>query len=194
MNYNDYIVVINPSLQNTGFSLWDKYDENIWYPIWANNYNFEEYNWNIFKEKILKKIAMNCNKHEIIFTYDNFDLYIERGIFNPKLGGKNESLEHLRGFIAGRINNDIFNNKDKLIDRSEWQNWYKEKYINQLKNIFLNDNFKKWKKEYSIFLIDYLMSNVWKKKYVDWWKDNHNIVLSLLIGWYIINNKNSWNN
>ncbi|WP_342266506.1 hypothetical protein [Spiroplasma endosymbiont of Villa modesta] len=194
---NNYLLSIDPSIKNTGFTLWKKtkrisecevnYNEieyiDEWKPIWISSYNFNKYEiktslelkWKI-RDYIIPNIDTKPNN-----TYpwlEKFDLIIERGTFHSKNGIGYETQEHLRGFIAGQFNKLI--TKDMLISPSEWKKWYKENY----KNIEINYN--NWKKEYSLILVkDLITFNNWNITI-----SNHDEADSLLIGWYYLNKEN----
>lgn len=158
--YN-YLLSIDPSMKNSGFTLWENKK-----PILINSFSFKKYNndnWEEFKYKILKYQSL----------VPNLLVIIERGIFNPKFGRGKETLDHLRGFIAGQFNKIL--TKDMLVSPSEWKKWYVK--------IFAYAKDKKWNKEISIYLANNLI------KSQDWniTINNHDQAESLLIGWYYLN-------
>ncbi|WP_338974194.1 hypothetical protein [Spiroplasma endosymbiont of Tricholauxania praeusta] len=171
----NYLLSIDPSIKNTGFTLWEK--ENIsdnfiirWKPIFVKSYNLKEYNG---KRQFYWDIKVNDNE---------LDLIIERGTFHVKNGIGYETQEHLRGFIAGQFNKLI--TKNMLISPSSWKKWY----VNNLKNNF---NLPKkqefiWIKNTSIQLANELINEQnWNITI-----SNHDEADSLLIGWYYLNKEN----
>lgn len=183
---NNYLLSIDPSMKNTGFTLWENKK-----PIWINSFSFKKYNndnWEEFKYKILKD------------HYWDTKLIIERGIFNPKFGRGKETLDHLRGFIAGQFNKIL--TKDMLISPKQWRKWYlNQKDIIDTLMLFHCFNFSynknenmgianhpnnKWNKDLSIKIVNYLsIINNWNITI-----NNHDQAESLLIGWYYLNKEN----
>ncbi|WP_375316819.1 hypothetical protein [Spiroplasma endosymbiont of Virgichneumon dumeticola] len=112
-------------------------------------------------------------------------LIIERGIFNPKMGRGKETLDHLRGFIAGQFNKLL--TKDMLISPSEWKSWW-SKSINEdiIKFDWIGIGPRAWDKELSLEIANWLIKqNNWNIEIND-----HDQAESLLIGWYYINKEN----
>lgn len=210
---NKYILSIDPSLNNTGFTLWEKENcdgthnqrKNMncqikWKPIKVFNYSFKKYNSVDFLEKIKWPIRDILNG---VIDKPNWlndlDLFIERGIFAPKMGKGKETLDHIRGTIFGLFNKLL--TKDNLISPKQWQNWYLSfiKENNPLKdtiwpylgtnkkineNLLKNNN--KWNKELSLIIANLgIKENNWDINI----NNDHDIAESLLIGWYVINNK-----
>jgi len=192
----NYLLSIDPSIKNTGFTLWEKikdyrdYKNNIyeeyWKPIWIKSYNFKNYK--DIVDYDLQGITYKNNFRDIIdkinfyiaskYTYDwdKITLIIERGTFHSKNGIGYETQEHLRGFIAGQFNKLL--TKDMLISPSEWK-----KYII---NNFLDSRKIKWTKEISISQANELIKlNNWNITI-----SNHDEADSLLIGWYYLNKEN----
>ncbi|MBP1526191.1 MAG: hypothetical protein H9Q67_06850, partial [Spiroplasma ixodetis] len=170
---NNYLLSIDPSIKNTGFTLWEKKK-----PILINSYSFKKYNndW----EKIYTQI-------NYLIDINKYDLLMERGTFHIKNGIGYETQEHLRGFIAGQFNKLL--TKDMLISPKEWQNWYLKDINNKNKiwpfySEFLSKiNKEKWNKELSINLAKLLIkTNNWNITI-----SNHDEADSLLIGWYYLN-------
>ncbi|WP_375317215.1 hypothetical protein [Spiroplasma endosymbiont of Virgichneumon dumeticola] len=94
------------------------------------------------------------------------------------MGRGKETLDHLRGFIAGQFNKLL--TKDMLISSSEWKSWYRF-------NFNIDDNFLiKWTKEISIKLAKQII----KEQCWNITISNHDEAESLLIGWYYINKEN----
>ncbi|WP_342267118.1 hypothetical protein [Spiroplasma endosymbiont of Villa modesta] len=200
---NNYLLSIDPSIKNTGFTLWKKtkrisecevnYNEieyiDEWKPIWISSYNFNKYEiktslelkWKI-RDYIIPNIDTKPNN-----TYpwlEKFDLIIERGTFHSKNGIGYETQEHLRGFIAGQFNKLL--TKNMLISPSEWKKWYvkNDKYCSAI--TFVNGINYKWDKNVSLFMCEYLIKeNKWNIKI-----SNHDEADSLLIGWYYLNKEN----
>ncbi|WP_342257836.1 hypothetical protein [Spiroplasma endosymbiont of Nomada ruficornis] len=167
----NYLLSIDPSIKNTGFTLWkkvylhDKYDFWNWKPIFVKSYNLKEYDG---QRKFYWDIKVNDNE---------LDLIIERGTFNSKNGIGYETQEHLRGFIAGQFNKLL--TKDMLISPSEWKKWY-ERYDPPI--FWL----RPWDKELSIYVAEEIIKeNNWNIKI-----SNHDEADSLLIGWYYLNKEN----
>ncbi|WP_342253434.1 hypothetical protein [Spiroplasma endosymbiont of Zeiraphera isertana] len=161
---NNYLLSIDPSIKNTGFTLWENKK-----PIWINSYSFKNYNYDW--KKIQKQISY-------LIDINEYDLLIERGTFHSKNGIGYETQEHLRGFIAGTFNKLL--TKNMLISPSKWKSWYKENY----KNITID--YSNWKKEYSLILVkDLITFNNWNITV-----NNHDEADSLLIGWYYLNKEN----
>ncbi|WP_375317660.1 hypothetical protein [Spiroplasma endosymbiont of Virgichneumon dumeticola] len=163
-----------------------------WKPILIESYSFNK------KSEVNSFITNNFNDliNDFIFSMltvkkntflqqsdiDNIlsklTLIIERGIFNPKMGRGKETLDHLRGFIAGQFNKLL--TKDMLISSSEWKSWYRF-------NFNIDDNFLiKWTKEISIKLAKQII----KEQCWNITISNHDEAESLLIGWYYINKEN----
>ncbi|WP_338978657.1 hypothetical protein [Spiroplasma endosymbiont of Panzeria rudis] len=166
----NYLLSIDPSIKNTGFTLWEK--ENIsdnfiirWKPIFVKSYNLKKYDG---QRKFYWDIKVNDNE---------LDLIIERGTFHSKNGIGYETQEHLRGFIAGQFNKLL--TKNMLISPSEWKKWYKNRPFGaywDIKN-------EKWTKETSLAMAQIIISeNEW-----DFNITNHDEADSLLIGWYYLN-------
>ncbi|WP_339042167.1 hypothetical protein [Spiroplasma endosymbiont of Apeira syringaria] len=184
---NNYLLSIDPSIKNTGFTLWEKrchvidcennncIELKLWTPIWIKSYSFEKFK-NInrtFDEQIIFELFMIGE----IGDFDNMNIIIERGTFHSKNGIGYETQEHLRGFIAGQFNKLL--TKDMLISPSSWKKWYIKKYHLQSIN-FKNKN---WSKEFSISMTESLIDEQgWNIKI-----SNHDEADSLLIGWYYLN-------
>ncbi|WP_425377289.1 hypothetical protein [Spiroplasma endosymbiont of Aleiodes alternator] len=207
----NYLLSIDPSIKNTGFTLWENK-----IPILIESYSFNN------KNKVNSIITNNFNDliNDFIFAMltvkDNFldendinnvlnklSLIIERGTFHSKNGIGYETQEHLRGFIAGQFNKLL--TKDMLISNTEWWAYYEENYKeiieiltheimnnfikeNNIKNININKKiYKKWiiylKKELSFKLANYLKDNYNWEPIIN----NHDEADSLLIGWYYLN-------
>ncbi|WP_342218282.1 hypothetical protein [Spiroplasma endosymbiont of Amphimallon solstitiale] len=186
----NYLLSIDPSIKNTGFTLWEKRchvidcENNnciklkLWMPIWIKSYSFEKFK-NInptFDEQIIFELFMIGEiKH-----FDNMNIIIERGTFHSKNGIGYETQEHLRGFIAGQFNKLI--TKNMLISPSSWKKWYKNRPFGaywDIKN-------EKWTKETSLAMAQIIISeNEWNFNIT-----NHDEADSLLIGWYYLNKEN----
>lgn len=212
----NYLLSIDPSIKNTGFTLWEKKfirhitdikNENeylgnyYWKPIWITSYSFNKNNdfYLEIKSKVNDLIGIT---RKII----RFNIIIERGTFHSKNGIGYETQEHLRGFIAGRFNKLL--TKDMLISNTEWWSYYEENYKeiieiltheimnnfikeNNIKNININKKiYKKWiiylKKELSFKLANYLKNTYNWEPIIT----NHDEADSLLIGWYYLNKEN----
>ncbi|WP_339047495.1 hypothetical protein [Spiroplasma endosymbiont of Colias croceus] len=212
---NNYLLSIDPSIKNTGFTLWEKeykYDKNLnYWPtreyVYCEIHNDENASLKIVEE------CKNCYENEIIWKpiflksynlkeYDGqrrfywdikvndneLDLIIERGTFHSKNGIGYETQEHLRGFIAGQFNKLL--TKDMLISPSEWKKWYvkNDKYCSAI--TFVNGINYKWDKNISLFMCENLIKeNNWNIKI-----SNHDEADSLLIGWYYLNKDNKMQN
>lgn len=184
----NYLLSIDPSIKNTGFTLWEKikrisecevnYNEieyiYKWKPIWMGSFSFNN-----------KKLDFIDFQGEIFFQRkrdNDIDLIIERGTFHSKNGIGYETQEHLRGFIAGQFNKLL--TKNMLISPSAWKKWY----INNFKD---NYNLPKkqefiWIKNTSIQLANELINEQnWNITI-----SNHDEADSLLIGWYYLNKEN----
>ncbi|WP_339047226.1 hypothetical protein [Spiroplasma endosymbiont of Colias croceus] len=176
---NNYLLSIDPSIKNTGFTLWEKFKHYCdkkeclkiyyWKPIWISSYSFNN-----------KKLDFIDFQNEIFFhrtRNEDINLIIERGTFHSKNGIGYETQEHLRGFIAGQFNKLI--TKDMLISPSKWKKWY-------IDNIITNISLRNWNKKISEDICFYL-----NEKY-EWNIDinNHDEADSLLIGWYYLNKEN----
>lgn len=196
---NNYLLSVDPSMNNTGFTLWEKekwIDENPchnecrdntkWKPIWIDSFNFKkDYRTNdcLFENNIKNIIgnilwekSCELENKELNYVWEDYclqtDLVIERGIFNPKMGRGKETLDHLRGFIAGQFNKLL--TKDMLISSSEWRKYYKE---------IIHPKITTWTKEISFELANELIEkNNWDIEIND-----HDQAESLLIGWYYLN-------
>ncbi|WJG69624.1 hypothetical protein [Spiroplasma ixodetis] len=143
---NNYLLSIDPSIKNTGFTLWEKKTSKdwksikdntpyeYWKPLLVTSFNFK----NFKKTNIVFELFMISH----IEHFKNMDLIIERGTFHSKNGIGYETQEHLRGFIAGQFNKLL--TKDMLISPSEWKKWYVK--------IFWYAKDKKWNKELSLKL------------------------------------------
>ncbi|WP_375317455.1 hypothetical protein [Spiroplasma endosymbiont of Virgichneumon dumeticola] len=100
------------------------------------------------------------------------------------MGKGKETLDHLRGFIAGQFNKLL--TKDMLISSSEWRKWYKEKQELLLPIYTSYSKIKKWDKDFSImFATSLIKKNNWNIEIKD-----HDQAESLLIGWYYLNKEN----
>ncbi|WP_400255127.1 hypothetical protein [Spiroplasma endosymbiont of Cleonymus obscurus] len=181
----NYLLSIDPSIKNTGFTLWkkvylhDKYDFWNWKPIWIGSCSFKKNGIENFNRDMHYVVYGTLElKDELTNSKNNLNLIIERGTFHSKNGIGYETQEHLRGFIAGQFNKLI--TKDMLISPSEWKKWYvKKSFI----NILINDE---WDKESSIRLAKVLIEqNNWNITI-----SNHDEADSLLIGWYYLNKEN----
>lgn len=163
---NNYLLSIDPSLKNTGFTLWENKT-----PILIESYSFKKYNYD------WKKIQNQIN---YLIDMNNYELLIERGTFHSKNGIGYETQEHLRGFIAGTFNKLL--TKDMLISPSKWKRWYMNKPLGaywDIKN-------EKWTKETSLAMAQIIIvENNWNIKI-----SNHDEADSLLIGWYYLNKEN----
>ncbi|WP_458258307.1 hypothetical protein [Spiroplasma endosymbiont of Dactylopius coccus] len=189
---NNYLLSIDPSIKNTGFTLWEK--ENIskdwkkiqdntpyeyWKPISIGSCSFKKNGIDNFNRDMHYVVYGTLElKDELNISKNNFDLIIERGTFHSKNGIGYETQEHLRGFIAGQFNKLL--TKNMLISPSSWKKWYKsQSFI----NILINDE---WDKESSIRLATVLIEqNNWNITI-----SNHDEADSLLIGWYYLNKEN----
>lgn len=198
---NNYLLSIDPSIKNTGFTLWEKvkdyrdYKNNIyeeyWKPILISSCSFKKNGIDNFKRDMHYVVYGTLElKYELTNSKNNFDLIIERGTFHSKNGIGYETQEHLRGFIAGQFNKLL--KKDMLISPKEWQNWYLKDINNKNKiwpfySEFLSKiNKEKWNKELSINLAKLLIkTNNWNITI-----SNHDEADSLLIGWYYLNKEN----
>ncbi|WP_339048661.1 hypothetical protein [Spiroplasma endosymbiont of Colias croceus] len=187
---NNYLLSIDPSIKNTGFTLWEKtkrisecevnYNEieyvYKWKPIWMGSFSFNN-----------KKLDFIDFQGEIFFQRkrdEDIDLIIERGTFHSKNGIGYETQEHLRGFIAGQFNKLL--TKNMLISPSEWKKWYvkNDKYFSAI--TFVNGINYKWDKNVSLFTCENLIEeNNWNITI-----SNHDEADSLLIGWYYLNKEN----
>ncbi|WP_338978265.1 hypothetical protein [Spiroplasma endosymbiont of Panzeria rudis] len=160
---NNYLLSIDPSIKNTGFTLWENKK-----PIWIRSYSFNN-----------KKLDFIDFQGEIFFQRtrdEDINLIIERGTFHSKNGIGYETQEHLRGFIAGQFNKLL--TKNMLISPSEWKKWYVK--------IFWYAKDKKWDKELSLKLANQVIQE-------QGWNitiSNHDEADSLLIGWYYLNKEN----
>lgn len=203
----NYLLSIDPSIKNTGFTLWEKEkleycgDEDLcfandcycyqniaeWKPILVTSYNFNKY----YEDMGFENIKLLIEKYEDF--YHNIDLIIERGTFHSKNGIGYETQEHLRGFIAGQFNKLL--TKDMLISPSEWKKWYVNKYVKpywKINYVGLEEELKyqnektKWNKLLSLLTAKYLIEeNNWNITI-----SNHDEADSLLIGWYYLNKEN----
>lgn len=197
---SNYLLSIDPSIKNTGFTLWEKecetntpHTNDIWKPIWIKSYFFKKYS---TKYEVSKSDAIYNNnfnfliKWEIeklikcdigsLFYNNNLNLIIERGTFHSKNGIGYETQEHLRGFIAGQFNKLL--TKDMLISPSEWKKWY----INKPLGVYWDIKNEKWTKETSLAMAQIIISeNNWNITI-----SNHDEADSLLIGWYYLNKEN----
>ncbi|MBP1526246.1 MAG: hypothetical protein H9Q67_07125, partial [Spiroplasma ixodetis] len=111
---NNYLLSIDPSIKNTGFTLWEK--ENIskdwkkiqdntpyeyWKPISIGSCSFKKNGIDNFNRDMHYVVYGTLElKDELNISKNNFDLIIERGTFHSKNGIGYETQEHLRGFIA----------------------------------------------------------------------------------------------
>ncbi|WP_342276219.1 hypothetical protein [Spiroplasma endosymbiont of Nebria brevicollis] len=171
---NNYLLSIDPSMKNTGFTLWENK-----IPILITSLNFSKKDYHYFTD-FINIVFLQCQTNNLGLIDDKTDyslyLVIERGIFNPKFGKGKETLDHLRGFIAGQFNKLL--TKDMLVSSSEWRKWYQS-----LDEIKYNWNYKPWTKELSIELSQFMIKNHnWNIKIKD-----HDQAESLLIGWYYLN-------
>lgn len=154
----NYLLSIDPSITNTGFTLWENKK-----PIWVSSFSFKKYDG---QRQFYWNIKVNNNELDII---------MERGTFHSKNGIGYETQEHLRGFIAGQFNKLL--TKDMLISPKTWQNWY----IKKFPTFFEND--KKLTKKHSLEIAQIIITeNNWNITI-----NNHDEADSLLIGWYFLN-------
>lgn len=199
----NYLLSIDPSIKNTGFTLWEKteYHQRCigdcikygmiceceisnnhyeWKPIWINSYNFEDYfNLEFLNSYVdeIKNIIWNYLDSKAVNWMNFLDLIIERGTFHVKNGIGYETQEHLRGFIAGTFNKLLI--KDMLISPSKWKKWYIDNYPVYCWGV-------KWTKEKSLEIAQIIITeNNWNIKI-----NNHDEADSLLIGWYYLNKEN----
>lgn len=116
---NNHLLSIDPSMDRTGFTLWKKIitfqgtdmpfsrienlQEYYWKPIWIDSYSFNHYDTLGFTDNILIKVYDLISDYNSQ-PYSSFDIVIERGFRSTKNGKGVETLEHLRGFIAGQFN------------------------------------------------------------------------------------------
>ncbi|WP_342276399.1 hypothetical protein [Spiroplasma endosymbiont of Nebria brevicollis] len=185
---NNYLLSVDPSMKNTGFTLWENKK-----PIWIKSYSFENYFNLIFLNDYvdeIKNIIWNYLDCKAVNWMDFLDIYIERGTFHVKNGIGYETQEHLRGFIVGQFNKLL--TKNMLISPKQWQNLYWNKVkCNSENNLYIyhdeiekkyNNNFRK---EQSIRQANELIKqNNWNITI-----SNHDEADSLLIGWYYLNTK-----
>ncbi|WP_338987499.1 hypothetical protein [Spiroplasma endosymbiont of Dasysyrphus albostriatus] len=183
---NNYLLSIDPSIKNTGFTLWEKkiYCDTytyLWKPISIGSCSFKKngiYNFNRDMHYIVYGTLEL--KNELTNSKNDFDLIIERGTFHSKNGIGYETQEHLRGFIAGQFNKLL--TKNMLISPSSWKKWY----LSQDYTIMNITRKQKWTKEISLFLVKELIEeNNWNITI-----SNHDEADSLLIGWYYLNKEN----
>lgn len=175
----NYLLSIDPSIKNTGFTLWENKK-----PVLVKSCSFKK-NSNDFINitDVLYEYYYLRNLRINIF-YEHLNLIIERGTFHSKNGIGYETQEHLRGFIAGQFNKLL--TKNMLISPSEWKKWYvkNDKYCSAI--TFVNGINYKWDKNVSLFMCEYLIKeNKWNIKI-----SNHDEADSLLIGWYYLNKEN----
>ncbi|WP_342277165.1 hypothetical protein [Spiroplasma endosymbiont of Nebria brevicollis] len=167
---NNYLLSIDPSIKNTGFTLWENKK-----PVWINSYSFKKYTEKYIEIKFNAFIIDEINSYDECINKNNLYLVIERGIFNPKFGKGKETLDHLRGFITGQFNKLL--TKDMLISPKQWQNWYlKEWSVANFKKI------NKWDKYLSLELANELIEQYYWNITIS----NHDEADSLLIGWYYL--------
>ncbi|WP_342276966.1 hypothetical protein [Spiroplasma endosymbiont of Nebria brevicollis] len=99
---NNYLLSIDPSMKSTGFTLWENK-----IPILITSLNFSKKDYHYFTD-FINIVFLQCQTNNLGLIDDKTDyslyLVIERGIFNPKFGKGKETLDHLRGFIAGQFN------------------------------------------------------------------------------------------
>ncbi len=98
---NNYLLSIDPSIKNTGFTLREHIYQHckcfnnsncnnidIWKPIWTNSYNFEDYFnldfWNSYFDEI-KNIIWNYSNSKAVNWINFLDLIFERGTFHVKM-------------------------------------------------------------------------------------------------------------
>ncbi|WP_342217553.1 hypothetical protein [Spiroplasma endosymbiont of Amphimallon solstitiale] len=182
----NYLLSIDPSIKNTGFTLWEKkiYCDTytyIWKPILISSCSFKKNGIDNFNRDMHYVVYGTLElKDELTNSKNNFDLIIERGTFHSKNGIGYETQEHLRGFIAGQFNKLL--TKNMLISPSEWKKWYKNRPFGaywDIKN-------EKWTKETSLAMAQIIISeNEWNFNIT-----NHDEADSLLIGWYYLNKEN----
>ncbi|WP_339046980.1 hypothetical protein [Spiroplasma endosymbiont of Colias croceus] len=190
----NYLLSIDPSIKNTGFTLWEKtkrisecevdYREieyiYKWKPIWVKSFDFKNIKkdddfYKQIKYFISKKIHFEEKINGIL------DLIIERGTFHSKNGIGYETQEHLRGFIAGQFNKLI--TKNMLISPSEWKKWYLKELRYDEDDLFKD---KKWNKEKSLYIVRGLI----RQQNWNITISNHDEADSLLMGWYYLNKEN----
>ncbi|WP_375318319.1 hypothetical protein [Spiroplasma endosymbiont of Virgichneumon dumeticola] len=189
---NNYLLSVDPSMKNTGFTLWEYIYQHckcfgncscnnidIWKPIWIGSCSFKKNSIDNFYRDMHYVIYGTLElKNELTNSKNNFDLIIERGTFHSKNGIGYETQEHLRGFIAGKFNKLL--TKDMLISPSEWKKWYVKKSFSQFEKNFI------WIKNTSIHLANELIiKQGWNITI-----SNHDEAESLLIGWYYLNKEN----
>lgn len=168
-----FLLSIDPSIDNTGFTLWKNYK-----PILILSYSFKKYNYNDFLIKILYMIdsTIELENGYIHFKRD-LKIIIEKGFLNPKVGRGKSELDYLRGFIVSQINKELIN-KEMLIFPSSWKSYYIRNWNNNDNQLTIK-NFK----SKSVFLGKTLISNNnWNINV-----KNHDEADSLLIGWYFLN-------
>ncbi|WP_425376933.1 hypothetical protein [Spiroplasma endosymbiont of Aleiodes alternator] len=190
----NYLLSIDPSIKNTGFTLWEKrchvidcennncIELKLWTPTWIKSYSFEKFK-NInptFDEQIIFELFMIGE----IGDFDNMNIIIERGTFHSKNGIGYETQEHLRGFIAGQFNKLL--TKNMLISPSEWKKWYKEQQELLLPIYSSYSKINKWDKDFSLMFAKSLQEKYkWNIEIKD-----HDQADSLLMGWYYLNKEN----
>lgn len=170
-----YLLSIDPSMQNTAFCLWEKKEK--WKPIFITEYNFKKYNDNNFRSNLTNFFEEERPEEELNYWEDmciNLSLCIEKGFIN--LGKGKETLEHLRGFIAGQFYKLL--TKDMLVHNLTWKKWYKEYFLLENKIHYIE-----WNKNFSIEITN----NLIKKYNWDIKITNHDQAEAVLIGWYYIN-------
>ncbi|WP_375318146.1 hypothetical protein [Spiroplasma endosymbiont of Virgichneumon dumeticola] len=145
INMTNYLLSVDPSMKNTGFTLWDvkwchggcgKEICHHHTPILISSCSFKKnYIDNFYRDMHYVIYGTLELKNELTNSKNNLDLVIERGTFHSKNGIGYETQEHLRGFIAGQFNKLI--TKDMLIIPSEWKKWYVKKSFSQFEKNFI---------------------------------------------------------
>lgn len=199
----NYLLSIDPSIKNTGFTLWKpvcKHNKSLneeynvlidkkceitsAIPVLILSYNFNNYQYYDFIEKIIEPLTFKaseddahykCSKYK--YWLEDFNIIIERG-FNNKLNARSsEKMQSLRGHIFSLCYQYYIPEKHGILPK-QWQNWY-------MKSDYLVC--KKWTKEYGINLANEIIKNQeWNIKI-----SNHDEADSLLIGWYYLNKENN---
>ncbi|WP_339046186.1 hypothetical protein [Spiroplasma endosymbiont of Colias croceus] len=203
----NYLLSIDPSIKNTGFTLWEKecelnckylwkpiesntpHTNDIWKPIWINSYDFKKYS---TKYEVSKSDAIYNNnfnfliklKIEKLIKCDIGSLFYNNNlnliIERGTFHSKNGIGYETQEHLRGFIAGQ-FNKlitKDMLISPSEWKKWYVK--------IFWYAKDKIWNKELSIKLAKQVIQE-------QGWNitiSNHDEADSLLIGWYYLNKEN----
>ncbi|CAB1053457.1 hypothetical protein [Spiroplasma endosymbiont of Danaus chrysippus] len=212
---NNYLLSIDPSIKNTGFTLWKpccKHNKswneecnvlidkeclpNIAIPVLIISYDFNKYQHYDFIEKVIEPLTLKaseddfhykCSKYR--YWLEDFDVIIERGFNNNLNARSSEKMQALRGHIFSLLY-QYYNPEKHGVLPKQWQNWYLKEYkddLIKLLKIELKTDMTYITVKWSKELSILLCNFLIKQNNWNITISNHDEADSLLIGWYYLN-------